>query len=151
VRRGGPGAGFTLVEVVVAVMVLAVGLGALALGFQQAASGMDTGGQETTAVFLAERRLEELRAVALADWASAALGATTTTEYCPATGGACTATATTGLYRRVTAITDNPGGSACAASCKRIRVTVFYRALSGGGDLSQERHVTLVTVVASRT
>lgn len=142
--------GFTLAEVLVATFVLAIGLVAVALGFQYATSGVETGRGETAATFLAEQRLEQLKALALADWSNAALNAGTTTEYCPTNGSACTGTPTTGFYRRVTTIADNPGGTGCTANCKRITVQVFYRPVTGRADVSQEREVMIVAVVVPR-
>ena len=54
--------GFTLAEVMIAVAVLTIGLLAIGVGFQQATSGVATGRGETTAVFLAEQRIEQLKA-----------------------------------------------------------------------------------------
>ena len=139
-RREG---GFTLAEVLVATFVLAIGLAAVATGFQYATSGVATGKGETTAVFLTEQRLEQLKALALTDWTNAALTAGTTTE---AYGSIANASA----YRRVTTITDNPGGT-CTVNCKLIQVTVFYKPLTGRGRLDQERQVDIITMVTSRS
>lgn len=135
--------GFTLAEVLVATFILAIGLAAVATGFQYATSGIETGKGETTAAFLTEQRLEQLKALALTDWTNAALTAGTTTE---AYGSIANASA----YRRVTTITDNPGGT-CTANCKLIQVTVFYKPLTGRGRLDQERQVDIITMVTSRS
>lgn len=135
--------GFTLAEVLVATFVLAIGLVAVATGFQYATSGVETGKGETTAVFLAEQRLEQLKAVALTDWTNATLNAGTTTE---AYGSIANAFA----YRRVTTITDSPGGT-CTANCKLMQVSVFYKPVTGQGQLDQERRVDLITMLVSRT
>ena len=142
--------GFTLAEVLVATCVLSIGLMAVATGFQYATSGVETGKGETTATFLAERKVEQLKATALVDWTNVTLSAGTTTEYCPSTGAACTGTATAGFYRRVTGVTDNPGAT-CTANCKLVRVSVFYKPVTGQGQLDQERRVELLTMLASRT
>src|SRR5207247_1039005 len=76
------GRGFSLAEVLVATALLTIGLVAIATGFQYAASGIATGGGETAAVFLAEQRIEQLRARAMTDFSAAALGPGTTTEHC---------------------------------------------------------------------
>jgi len=142
--------GFTLAEVLVATCVLSIGLMAVATGFQYATSGVETGKGETTATFLAERKVEQLKATALVDWTNVTLSAGTTTEYCPSTGAACTGTATAGFYRRITSVTDNPGAT-CTANCKLVRVSVFYKPVTGQGQLDQERRVELLTMLASRT
>jgi prepilin-type N-terminal cleavage/methylation domain-containing protein len=142
--------GFTLAEVLVATFILAIGLVAVASGFQYATTGVATGMGETTAAFLAEQRLEQLKSLALANWTDAALNAGTTTVYCPSNGAACTGTATPGFSRRVTTITDDPGAP-CAPSCKLVRVTVFYRPVSTQGQLDRERQVDVTTMLVSRS
>src|SRR5262249_59131214 len=85
--------GFTLGEVLVATAVITVGLLALITGFEYATSGVAVGGGETAAVFLAEHRIEQLRAQAMVDFSAPTLAATTMTEYCiagDARGGAST-------------------------------------------------------------
>jgi prepilin-type N-terminal cleavage/methylation domain-containing protein len=142
--------GFTLVEVLVAMFVITTGLVAVAIGLQYATTGVDTGRRETTATFLAEEKVEQLKAVALVDWTNAALDPGPTTEYCPPAGSGCTGTAATGFYRRVTTITSNPGGT-CTETCKLVMVTVFYRPISARGALDEERRVDLFFMLASRT
>jgi Tfp pilus assembly protein PilV len=136
-------AGFTLGEVLVAICILLLGLAAVVTGFQYAASGIAAGKGETTATFLAEQRLEHLRALALTDWSSPGLTAGTTTEDYGSIPGAS-------HYRRVTSIADAPGGT-CAASCKVVRVTVLYRPVTGRGHADQEREVDVVTLLVART
>ncbi|MBI4254069.1 MAG: prepilin-type N-terminal cleavage/methylation domain-containing protein [Candidatus Rokubacteria bacterium] len=135
--------GFTLAEVLVATFVLSIGLVAVATGFQYATSGVETGRGETMATFLVEQKLEQLKALALADWSNAALNAGTSTEGYGSIGGAS-------AYRRVTTIADNPGGT-CTANCKRVQVTVFYKPVTGRGQLDQERQVDVITMFVSRT
>jgi prepilin-type N-terminal cleavage/methylation domain-containing protein len=134
--------GFTLAEVLVATFVLAVGLTAVITGLQYARSGLETARGETTAAFLAEQRLEHLKAVALANWPAADLRAGTTVEDYGSIAGAP-------VYRRVTTIADSPGG-ACAERCKLAWVTVFYRPVTASGQLDQERRLDVVTMLVSR-
>jgi len=135
--------GFSLGEVLVATLVLAIGLVGIATGFQYATSGVELGKGETTAAFLAEQRLEWLKALALTNWTSATLEAGTATE-----GYGSIADAP--FYRRVTTIIDSPGG-ACAANCKLVQVTVFYRPVTGQGQLDQERRLDVVTMLVTRS
>jgi prepilin-type N-terminal cleavage/methylation domain-containing protein len=137
------GRGFTLGEVLVAVFVLAIGLVGVVTGFQYATSGVEIGKSQTTAAFLAEQRLEWLKALALTNWTNAALAAGTTTE-------AYGSIADAALYRRETTITDRPGGT-CAASCKLVQVTVFYRPVTGQGQVDQERRLDVVTMLVTRS
>ena len=134
--------GFTLAEVLVAAFVLAVGLTAVVTGLQHARGGLEAARGETTAVFLAEQRLEHLKAVALASWPAADLRAGTTVEEYGSIAGAS-------AYRRVTTIADSPGGT-CAERCKVARVTIFYRPVTAGGQLDQERRLDVVTMLVSR-
>jgi len=155
--------GFTLAEVLVATAILTIGLVAIATGFQFATSGVATGRGETTAVFLAEQRIERLKAQAMSNFVAATLNAGTTTEYClsgniGAGPSNCQASATglTGsMYTRVTTIADIADGSAgCPAapvSCKQVQVRVTYRPITSSGDLSQQRTVDVFTVLAPRT
>ena len=141
--------GFTLVEILIATLVLSVGIVAVAAGLQQATSGVEIGRGETAAIFLAEQRLELLKSAALEDWSSAVLMAGTAVEaYGTIAGGA--------PDRRETVIADLAGrgcatGAPSIVTCKRIRVTVYYRPASGGGGPGHERRVDLVTVFVPRT
>jgi prepilin-type N-terminal cleavage/methylation domain-containing protein len=134
--------GFTSIEVLVSTLILSIGLAAVATGLQHASGGIETGRGETTAAFLAEQRLEQLKNLALADWPSTTLSAGTTTE---AYGAIPRASA----YRRVTTITDSPGWT-CTSNCKLVQVTVFYRPVTGQGQLDQERRLDVVTMFVSR-
>ena len=142
--------GFTLVEVLVATVVLSIGLVAVATGFQYATSGVETGKGETQAVFLAEQRLEFLKNLALTNWASACLNAGTINETSSTSVAACPPSPPSGNYRRDTTIADNPGAP-CATNCKMVTVQVFYKPITGGGDLSQERRVDVVVLLVPRT
>jgi prepilin-type N-terminal cleavage/methylation domain-containing protein len=161
--------GFTLVEVLVATFIIVVGLVALASGFQFATSGVATGRGETVASFLAEQRLEQLKAIAMTNYYGSPAwtgtltlqGGSTTTEFCQtsnigSTGTNCQASAIAGTasYVRVTRITDNRGGTGCTGTaplvCKRIWVNVTYRPVTNRGDLSQNRAVDVYAVVAPR-
>ena len=146
--------GFTLAEVLVATAILTIGLVAIATGFQYATSGVATGRGETTAVFLAEQRVEQLKALAMTNFTSATLNAGTTTEYCQPTGATnCQGTPTTGSYTRTTTIADIVAGTGCPAtplSCKQVRVQVAYRPVTSSGDLSMQRTVDVYTVLAPR-
>ena len=143
----------------VATALLTIGLVAIATGFQYAASGVATGGGETAAVFLAEQRIEQLRARAMTDFSAAALGAGTTTEHClsgtiAAGSSNCQSTHVAGpSYTRITTITDVSVGTGCPPtplSCKEVQVRVSYRPVTGSGELNQPRAVDVVTVLGPR-
>ena len=142
-----------------ATALLAVGLLAIVTGFQYATSGVETARGETAAVFLAEQRIEELRAQAVSDFASAALAPGTTTDHCVPgriAGSVSNCAGTPGAgpaYIRSTTITDVTAGIGCPATpvaCKEVLVSVSYRPVSGTGALDQVRTVQLVTVLGPR-
>jgi Tfp pilus assembly protein PilV len=148
-----------LAEVLVATALVTVGVLALITGFQYATSGVATGGGETAAVFLAEQRIEQLRAQAMLDFAAPALAAGTMTDYCVAGhigGGAstCQETALTGSsYTRSTTITNLTAVTGCPTTpllCKQIEVRVSYRPVTSTGTLDQSRTVDVVTVLGPR-
>jgi prepilin-type N-terminal cleavage/methylation domain-containing protein len=134
--------GFTLTEVLVAAFVLAVGLTAVVTGLQYARSGLEAARGETMAAFLAEQRLEHLKATSLVSWSAMDLHAGTTVEDYGSIAGAS-------AYRRETTIADDPGGP-CVEGCKLARVTVSYRPVTARGQLDQERRLDLVTMLVSR-
>ncbi len=135
--------GLSLAEILVATCVLSVGLAAVATGFRYAAVSVAAGRNETTAVVLADERLELLRSAALADWSHVLVAAGTTREAYGAIPSAP-------RFRRETTVSDL-GGAGCAdagvteVTCKRVRVAVVYQPWSGG-----ERLVDLATVLSPR-
>jgi prepilin-type N-terminal cleavage/methylation domain-containing protein len=170
--------GFTLVEVLVATVVIMVGLVAVASGFQYATSGVATGRGETVATFLAEQRIEQLKTVAMTNYAgpwpsgpslqggTALNNPVTTTEFCQssnigATSSNCQGSAITNAasYTRVTRIWDAGAtlnlGAGCTGTtpllCKRIQVSVSYRPVTSQGDASQTRTINVFAIVAPRS
>jgi hypothetical protein len=148
-----------LAEVLVATAVLTVGLVAIATGFQYATSGVAVGGGESAAVFLAEQRIEQLRADATSDFSAPSLGAGTTTEYCTPVvitgrGSNCQDTADEGVsYVRRTTISDVTGTTGCPARpvwCKQVEVVVGYRPVTSTGELNQAREIDVITVLGPR-
>ena len=140
--------GFTLVEILVATLILSVGIVAVASGLHYAIGGVEVGRGETAAVFLAEQRLELLKSAALEDWSSTLLAAGIVVEAYGTIAGAAP-------YRRETVVADHVGrecatGAPPTVTCKRVRVTVSYRPVSGGGGPGHERRVDLVTVFVPR-
>lgn len=134
--------GFTLAEVLIAVAVISIGLAAISMGFGIATSGVETGRQQTTAVLLAEQRIEQLRSQILANFADPAVAAATTQEaYNTIPNGIA--------YRRQTTIGDlDPNGDG-VMDMKRVQVDVFYRPITERGTLA-ERQVTLVDMITRR-
>lgn len=138
-----------MVELLTAMTVIVVGLLATVAAFQYGLSGIETGRGESAATFLVEHRLEELKALALLDWANSALQAGTLTEYCQPPDPDCSAMPSPPSLRRTTTIIDGVG--TCTTRCKKVvTVSVFYRAVSAAGQLDQERRVDASTMFVSR-
>ena len=138
-----PGArGFTLAEVLVATAFIAVAFGAVGLGFMQGTSSVEIGRQQTTAVYLAEQRLEGLKAWSLSTDPSRGFASL-------ATGAACClkedykTVANYGNYSRTVTVTP------LGVNSKILQVSVFYFAVNSTGG-GQERRVDVSTIVTSR-
>jgi prepilin-type N-terminal cleavage/methylation domain-containing protein len=125
-------AGMSLVELMVALMLLGVALMGLAAAFAPARMAIQQGDQATTATFLARRVLEDMRNRAYdQDTDELVNGATfpSSTSYGSLSGYPD--------YRRTIAITDN----APEAGTKTVTVAIFYKNSSG-----VEQSVTLSMV-----
>ncbi|HET9492009.1 MAG TPA: prepilin-type N-terminal cleavage/methylation domain-containing protein [Methylomirabilota bacterium] len=124
--------GFTLVEVLIASAMSVVGLTAVAAGFQHALNSAEVGRLQTTALFLAEQRLEQVKAMALVDFdgltAGSFPGEASVVGY--------------PQYRRRVDFTPGPQGLTGAV---RVQVTVEYQSMTTG-----PRMVTLATVLSRR-
>jgi prepilin-type N-terminal cleavage/methylation domain-containing protein len=135
--------GMTLTELLMAIFIITVGLIAIATGMQLATSSINVGQQETTASFLAEHKLEDIKAFALVDPLkdpSQGFSNVTSANF-PAE--AYNSIASFGSYRRATTI-SNP-----SATVKVVVVNVFYFPV-GVASTSAERQVTLSTALRQR-
>lgn len=132
--------GMTLVELLMAVFIITIGLTAIATGMQLATSSINVGQQETTASFLAEQKIEDIKAFALSTNASQGFANVTSANF-PAE--AYNSIATYGPYRRTTTIT-NP-----SATTKVVVVNVFYMPISVSSTVT-ERQVSLSTLLRTR-
>ncbi len=124
--------GFTLVEVLIAGAIITVGLTAVAAGFQHALGAVEAGRQQTTALFLAEQRLEQVKALALLDFDRV------TTASFPAEDPVLGYP----QYHRLVEVVPNPAGTTTAV---RVQVTAAYRP-----GTAAPRLVTLITVLSRR-
>jgi len=137
--------GFTLAEVLVATAFIAITAGAIGVGFMQGTGSVETGRQQTTAVYLAEQRLEQLKAWSLNStggqgWASLVTGAACCTN------DAYSTIANYGNYRRTVTVTAN------GANNKVIQVSVFYRPFNPvGGNAGNEKRVDASSMVTNRS
>ena len=141
--------GFTLVELLVAIAILMIGLVAVMQWFPLGTAGVETGRRQSTGVFLAEQKLEQIKAWAL----STAAGQGFATVVKP--GGACANAgnpcADDGLntipgspeYSRT--VTINPGPT---PTTQLVRVQIQYRRVTGGGVLTGGQQVDIATLIA---
>jgi prepilin-type N-terminal cleavage/methylation domain-containing protein len=134
--------GMTLVEVLVAVTIITVGLTAIATGMQLATSGINQGQQETTAAFLAEQKLEDIKSFALSTAVAQGFANVTGANF-PSEAYSTLAGGYAG-YRRTTAVT-NP-----SATMKVVVVRVFYRPVGVSHTANNEREVAVSTVLRQR-
>jgi prepilin-type N-terminal cleavage/methylation domain-containing protein len=135
--------GFTLVEVLVAALIIGVGLVAVAAGFQVATGGVEIGRQQTMATFLAEQRLEQVRAQALTNFTAAGVASGLTQEPYGSLPNAPN-------YRRDTTIADFDPDADGVVDLKQVRVTVWYWPVATTGGVSAERQLTANMLVTRR-
>lgn len=145
-------AGISLAEILIAVVIIAVGLGGLLSAVPTAGYGIQEGRQLSTATFLANQRLEQVRN---AQWtqcpAADTLGVSASASAAPVSGATITfpdenpMAAPYGDYTRTVRITDAQPADSCVGGVggpnvglRQVVVTVSYRpstatGLSAGG------------------
>jgi prepilin-type N-terminal cleavage/methylation domain-containing protein len=135
-------AGFTLMEVVVAAAVLSLSivavLSATTLGF----GSVNAGRQSSTALFLAEARMEQVRAFVVSTTPGQGLANLTAAAF---PDEAYSTIAGYPQYRRTVTINNATG----IANTAFVQVRVFYRA-SGPAGLGPETSVMATTLLALR-
>ena len=134
--------GMTLVEVLIAVFVITIGLVAVATGMQLATSGVAVGQQQTTAAFLAEQRLEDVKAFLISSSSSQGFANINTTNFPTEAYNSIPSYPT---YRRTMTITSP------SATTKRITVSVFWFPVGVTRTTNAERDVTVSVLLSSRT
>lgn len=143
----GQEAGFSLMEALIACALISIGLVATSQGLTVGLGGVESGRQQSVAVFLAEQRLEQVRAAALAD---PKLVNVTAANFPAEAYGTITSGA---RYRRTVAITNfvgPAGGLPTGTAGARVDVTVFYRPVSALGVQTTERGVVLSAFLGNR-
>jgi len=136
--------GMTMVEVLVAVFVITIGLVAVATGMQLATSGVAVGQQQTTAAFLAEQRLEDVKAFLVSLSSTQGFANINTTNFPAEAYSSITGYPT---YRRTTTIVT-PAGS---TTTKRLTVSVFWFPVGISRTTNAERDVTVSVLLSSRS
>jgi len=135
--------GFTVVEVLAAVAILGVGLVALVLAMGWGVTDVDAARRSTTALFLAEQRMEQIKAFALSTAGNKGFANVTVGNFPAEAYGSIAGYVD---YRRSVAITDTPGG---AANTKQVEVFVFYRPATSSG-LGAETSAVVSTLLVLR-
>jgi prepilin-type N-terminal cleavage/methylation domain-containing protein len=156
--------GITLAEVLIAAAILAIGMAALMSVVPVASYGVQDGNQTSTATFLAQQRLEQVRN---ATWDATrdcvGLSPNVTSPPAPSPVATCGATAVTypdeatvpgfTQYARTVRITDcgvTPCGTVTSPAMRLVMVTVTYRPLSAAGGSNSNTSVILEWLVAQR-
>lgn len=167
--------GLTLAEILVALFVIGIGLVGLLAVVPLATYGVQEGNQLSTATFLADQKLEEIRNAAwgivpppvndndcLGVGATAAPTSATCTRTAPtacAPGAACTtfpdepAVAGQPSYGRTVRITScaaTPCTGITDANLRLVTVSVSYSPMSGAGGAAGTKAVTVALLVAKR-
>ena len=130
-------------EIIAASAILTIAMVALMSSITAGFTNIDLGRLQSNAAFLAEQRLEEIRAFAVSTTTGQGFAAVTTGSFPAEAYGTI---ANHPLHRRVVAVTDSPGG---VANTKRVDVSVFYRPQTTNG-FTGETSVNVSTLIALR-
>ena len=155
--------GMTLPEILAAVVVIMVALVALASAIPISAYGIQEGSQLTTATFLANQRMEQVK---LATWTATpavdSIGISASSTAAPQSGGTTTfpdespVAAPYTQFTRTVRITNCGIGAGCGglvhAGLRQVTVTVSYRPLTGRGQAAtgSTKSAIVTLVVAER-
>ena len=133
--------GFSLAETLMATAMLIVGVAVVLSALMYGVAGVEGSRGTSTAVFLAEQKLEQVRAFAVSTAAAQGFSNLNSAAF-PAE------TSITGYpnYRRTVTITPNAGGN---ADLQLINVTVFYKPIKSTG-LSAETSMSVQSLVSRR-
>jgi len=137
--------GMTLAEILVALAIIGIGLVALAAAIPLAGYGIQEGSQLSTATFLANQRLEQVRN---ATWSATPavdnLGISASTTVPPQSGATITfpdegpMAAPYAGYNRTVRVADCSLGAGCSgivnATMRQVTVTVTYTPITGVGQ-----------------
>ncbi len=149
--------GLTLVEILVAVALIMIGLVALMQWFPLGTQGMETGRKQSTAVFLAEQQLEQVKAWALST--TAPQGWANLPANCGAAPDPACPANTPFAFQDFNAIPGYPEYSRTVilaagptATTRLVRVQVNFRRVTSVGVLTNvaagANQVELATVIA---
>ena len=156
--------GMTLAEILVAIAVIGIGLAALAATVPLSSYGIQEGSQLSTATFLANARLEQVKN---ATWTEApiptgtdSVGVSASASAAPVSAAVTTfpdenpVAAPYGQYTRTVRIFDcSSPGMSCGvadANLRQVTVTVTYRPLTGVGQSATTKSAIVTMLIARR-
>ena len=149
-------AGMTAIEVLVATFLIGIGLVALLAAAPLGIGGMETGRQQSTAIYLAQDKMERIKAWSLSNSPAPVqqgFGTILPAGTCFAAGqGACATEAYGAIpvypgYRRVVTATADPGTPAPPNHTRTlVTVQVFYTPI-GDNAQTAERQVSMSTLL----
>lgn len=157
--------GMSLVEILIASVIIAIGLVGLLSAVPVASYGIHEGRNLSTATFLANQRLEQVRNAAWkATPANDCLGTSASSTAAPSSTTCNGATVTTFAdettvaapysdYSRTVRITDC-GVTACSginnSDLRQVAVTVTYTPMTGAGGITTPKSAIVTMLVAKR-
>jgi prepilin-type N-terminal cleavage/methylation domain-containing protein len=142
-------AGFTLAEILIACAVIGLGLVGVSSGLNMGVQAAETGRQQSTAVYLAEQRMDQVKAAALRASDPPFTYVTSAAFPSEAYGSITYASG----FRRTVTLTPYTGPAAglpTGVPGLRVDVTVFYRPVTAVGVLTTERSVVVSTFLVGR-
>ena len=156
--------GMTLAEILVAIGIISVGLAALASAIPISTYGIQEGSQLSTATFLANQRLEQVRNAAWYERPGNTdvdnLGVSASSSAAPVSGATTTFPDEAALaapyaqYARQVRITSCASGGGCQSivsdKLRQVTVTVSYRPLTGIGQATAVKPVAVTMLIARR-
>jgi type II secretory pathway pseudopilin PulG len=152
----------TLPEILLAAVLIMVGLVALGAGIPIASYGVQEGSQLTTATFLANQRLEQIKTAAWTDSPAVdTIGLSASASAAPQNGVITTfpdenpVTAPYTQFTRQVRITDCGVGPGCGGivdvGLRQVTVTVSYRPMTGVGvSAAASTKYAIVTMLVAR-
>ncbi len=139
--------GLSLIEILVAVALILIGLVAVMQGFPLGTQGMETGRRQSTAIFLADQRLEQINAFALSPLGTQGFA---NIPICnPCTGAAPfnqeNFNSIPGYpeYSRTVIVQNGP----TAATTRSVQVQVSYRRVTSTGVFTGGTQANITTLI----
>jgi Tfp pilus assembly protein PilV len=142
IRRAKGDAGFTLGEILASAAIITVAIVGLLSSSAVGLSSVDNARRSSTALFLANRRLEAIKTFSMSTAGTQGFTNVTGGNFPAENYKTITINGVSyGNYRTTTTITDNPGG---LANTKLVRVSAFYKDTGVGNERSVQVSTFLV-------